>query len=41
MVGQRGAGAAPVVRASGSALPVGSGGADVAMAILTMHHWDD
>jgi SAM-dependent methyltransferase len=41
MVGQRAAGAAPVVRASGSALPVASGGADVAMAILTMHHWDD
>ncbi len=41
MVGQRPPGAAPVVRASGSALPLPSGGADVAMAILTMHHWDD
>jgi SAM-dependent methyltransferase len=41
MVAQRAPGAAPVVRASGSALPVGSGGADVAMAVLTLHHWDD
>ena len=41
MVSQRATGAAPVVRASGSALPVASGCADVALAILTMHHWDD
>jgi SAM-dependent methyltransferase len=41
MVEQRPPGAAPVVRASGSALPLPSGCADVAMAILTMHHWDD
>ena len=41
MVSQRAAGAAPAVRASGSALPLPSGSADVAMAILTMHHWDD
>ena len=41
MVGQRRAGAAPAVRASGSALPLPSGCADVAMAILTVHHWDD
>jgi SAM-dependent methyltransferase len=41
MVGQRPAGAAPVVRASGSALPLPSGCADVALAILTVHHWDD
>ena len=41
MVGQRPAGAAPAVRASGSALPLRSGCADVAMAILTLHHWDD
>ncbi len=41
MVGQRGAGAAPAVRASGSALPLASGCADVALAILTVHHWDD
>jgi SAM-dependent methyltransferase len=41
MVGQRPAGAAPAVRASGSALPLPSGCADVALAILTLHHWDD
>ncbi len=41
MVSQRAEGAAPVVRASGSAIPVQSGCADVALAILTMHHWDD
>jgi SAM-dependent methyltransferase len=41
MVGQRRTGAAPAVRASGSALPLPSGCADVAMAILTLHHWDD
>jgi SAM-dependent methyltransferase len=41
MVAQRPPSAAPVVRASASALPLPSGGADVAMAILTVHHWDD
>jgi SAM-dependent methyltransferase len=41
MVGQRPAGAGPAVRASASALPLPSGCADVAMAILTVHHWDD
>jgi len=41
MVSQRPAGAAPVVRASGSAIPVTSGCADVTLAILTMHHWED
>ncbi len=41
MVAQRPAGAAPVVRASASALPLPSGCADVALAILTVHHWDD
>jgi SAM-dependent methyltransferase len=41
MLGQRLAGAAPAVRASASALPVRSGWADVVMAILTVHHWED
>jgi SAM-dependent methyltransferase len=41
MVAQRPASAAPVVRASASALPLRSGGADGALAILTVHHWDD
>ena len=29
------------MRASASALPLPSGSADVALAILTVHHWDD
>jgi SAM-dependent methyltransferase len=41
MVEQRPPGAAPAVRASGSALPLPDGCADVALAILTLHHWDD
>jgi hypothetical protein len=41
MVEQRPVGAAPAIRASGSSLPLPSGCADVAMAILTLHHWDD
>jgi SAM-dependent methyltransferase len=41
MVSQRPPGSAPVVRASASALPLPSGCADVAMAVLTVHHWED
>jgi SAM-dependent methyltransferase len=41
MVAQRPPGAAPCVRAGGAALPLADGCADVAMAILTIHHWDD
>jgi SAM-dependent methyltransferase len=41
MVSQRPVGAAPAVRASGAALPLASGCADLTMAILTVHHWDD
>ena len=41
MLGQRPAGAAPAVRASSAALPLPDGWADAAMAILTVHHWDD
>jgi SAM-dependent methyltransferase len=41
MVGQRGPGAAPVVRATAEALPVGDGRFDVALALLTVHHWRD
>jgi SAM-dependent methyltransferase len=41
MLGQRAASAAPAVRANASALPLRSGWADVAMAILTTHHWND
>ena len=41
MISQRAPGSGPAVRASGSALPLPSACADVAMAILTVHHWDD
>jgi SAM-dependent methyltransferase len=41
MLAQRGVDAAPAVRASASALPVRDGWAEVALAILTVHHWDD
>ena len=41
MIDQRAPGAAPVVRAVAAAAPVRAGWADVAMAILTVHHWDD
>ncbi len=41
MVSQRPADAAPAVRASATALPLPSRCADVALAVLTVHHWDD
>ena len=41
MVSQRAPTAAPAVRASASALPLPSDAADIALAILTVHHWDD
>jgi SAM-dependent methyltransferase len=41
MLEQRAPGAAPAVRAVAANLPVGTGWADVAMAILTVHHWSD
>jgi SAM-dependent methyltransferase len=41
MVAQRAPDAAPAVRASAAALPLPAGCADVALAILTVHHWDD
>lgn len=41
MVRQRPAGAAPVVRASAAALPLPTRRADVALAVCTVHHWDD
>jgi len=41
MMGQRPQDAAPAVRASASRLPLSSGCADVALAVLTVHHWDD
>jgi SAM-dependent methyltransferase len=41
MVSQRHPGAAPVVRASGTALPLAAKCADAVMAVLTLHHWGD
>jgi SAM-dependent methyltransferase len=41
MVRQRGPGSAPVVRAAAEALPCGDGRFDVALALLTVHHWRD
>jgi SAM-dependent methyltransferase len=41
MLAQRAEGAAPAARATAAALPVRAGWADVVMAILTVHHWDD
>jgi SAM-dependent methyltransferase len=41
MIAQRLTGAAPALRGDGSALPLLAGSLDAAMAILTIHHWDD
>ena len=41
MVAQRSADRASVVRASAGALPFDDASVDAAMAILTVHHWDD
>jgi SAM-dependent methyltransferase len=41
MISQRAATAAPVVRGSGTALPLADGSFDAAMAVLTLHHWGD
>ncbi len=41
MLAQRAAGAAPAVCAVAEALPLPTGAFDVAMAVLTVHHWTD
>lgn len=41
MLRQRGPGTQPVVRAAAEALPCRDGQFDVAMALLTVHHWRD
>jgi SAM-dependent methyltransferase len=41
MVRQRGPTTAPVVRAAAEALPFADGTFDVAMAMMTVHHWAD
>jgi SAM-dependent methyltransferase len=41
MIAQRPPDAAPCVQASAEALPFGDGAFDVALAVLTIHHWSD
>lgn len=41
MISQRSADAGPVVRASARRLPLRDDSVDAAMAVLTIHHWDD
>src|SRR5579875_830554 len=41
MAAQRPPGLAPAIRASAGALPLRDGSADAAMAILSVHHWDE
>lgn len=41
MIAQRPAGAAPAVRATAERLPLRDAAADVALAVLTVHHWPD
>jgi SAM-dependent methyltransferase len=41
MIRQRRPGAAPVVQASAESLPFPDGAFDAALAILTLHHWDE
>jgi len=41
MIGQRPAGAAPVVQGAAEALPFGDDSFDAAMGVLTLHHWED
>lgn len=41
MLSQRSADAAPAVRGVAEALPFADGAVDVAMAVLTVHHWTD
>lgn len=41
MIGQRVPGAAPCIRGSAEALPAETQAFDAAMAVLTIHHWQD
>jgi SAM-dependent methyltransferase len=41
MLGQRPSGAAPAVQAAAEALPFRTRAFDVALAVLTVHHWSD
>ncbi|MEM1418776.1 MAG: class I SAM-dependent methyltransferase [Myxococcota bacterium] len=41
MAAQRAPSRVPAIRASADALPLRDGSVDAAMAVLTLHHWDD
>lgn len=41
MIGQRPRGSAPVIQASAESLPLGDESVDVAMTIVSDHHWSD
>jgi SAM-dependent methyltransferase len=41
MAAQRPPGLVPAIRATADALPLRDGAVDAAMAVLTLHHWDD
>jgi SAM-dependent methyltransferase len=41
MIAQRPEGAAPAVRAAAERIPLPDGACDAALAVLTIHHWDD
>ncbi|MEW2132546.1 methyltransferase domain-containing protein [Streptomyces sp. NPDC005435] len=41
MIAQRPAGSAPALEASAESIPLADNSADVAMALLTVHHWSD
>lgn len=41
MIAQRPADLGPAIRATAGALPLRDDGVDAALAILTLHHWDD
>lgn len=41
MIGQRPPGAAPAVRAVAEDIPLGDNTVDTALAVLTVHHWND
>jgi SAM-dependent methyltransferase len=41
MIAQRSPGSAPAVQASAEAIPLDDGACDVALAVLTIHHWTD
>jgi SAM-dependent methyltransferase len=41
MINQRPPGSAPAVQATAEALPIRTDAVDTALAVLTVHHWDD